>query len=289
MYGVMVIGHSGAGKTTLVSALAAASAVLGRPVTRVNLDPAAESGEFEVDISELVSLEDVMGELGLGPNGALLYCMDFLAKNLGWLQTRLAGCTYVLLDMPGQIELYVNSGCVQQLISGLGASLSVVQLTDAALIGRVDDMVALGLSALAAMMNLEAPFLHVLSKVDLLKGRLPLNLRDLLELDLPAILEETTSSRPPLRTALAKIFDSHNRVSFQPLLPGNGYFLERLLFGIDQANGYMLAPGKGPEYAAFLQKMDKEGLFEYECELANLEAHLNEEDELHRFEADVRG
>lgn len=29
------------------------------------------------DIRELVSLEDVMEELGLGPNGALMYCMEY--------------------------------------------------------------------------------------------------------------------------------------------------------------------------------------------------------------------
>ncbi|KAH0869787.1 LOW QUALITY PROTEIN: hypothetical protein HID58_076809 [Brassica napus] len=29
-----------------------------------------------VNIRELFSLEDVMEEVGLGPNGALMYCMD---------------------------------------------------------------------------------------------------------------------------------------------------------------------------------------------------------------------
>lgn len=29
------------------------------------------------DIRELISLEDVMEELGLGPNGGLLYCMEY--------------------------------------------------------------------------------------------------------------------------------------------------------------------------------------------------------------------
>ncbi|CAN6922853.1 unnamed protein product, partial [Brassica oleracea] len=31
---------------------------------------------FHYHIRELVSLEDVMEEVGLGPNGALMYCMD---------------------------------------------------------------------------------------------------------------------------------------------------------------------------------------------------------------------
>lgn len=30
-----------------------------------------------VDIRELISLDDVMEELGLGPNGGLMYCMEY--------------------------------------------------------------------------------------------------------------------------------------------------------------------------------------------------------------------
>lgn len=29
------------------------------------------------DIRELISLDDVMEELGLGPNGGLMYCMEY--------------------------------------------------------------------------------------------------------------------------------------------------------------------------------------------------------------------
>lgn len=46
----------------------------------VNLDPAASAASFEyepaIDIKDLVSLEDVMSELGYGPNGGLVYCFE---------------------------------------------------------------------------------------------------------------------------------------------------------------------------------------------------------------------
>lgn len=29
------------------------------------------------DVRELISLDDVMEELGLGPNGGLVYCMEY--------------------------------------------------------------------------------------------------------------------------------------------------------------------------------------------------------------------
>ena len=43
-----------------------------------NLDPAAKRFEYEpsIDLRELISLEDVMEEMDLGPNGGLIYCFE---------------------------------------------------------------------------------------------------------------------------------------------------------------------------------------------------------------------
>jgi hypothetical protein len=42
-----------------------------------------------VNIEELIKLEDVMTQFGLGPNGGLVYCMDYLEKNIDWLEKKL--------------------------------------------------------------------------------------------------------------------------------------------------------------------------------------------------------
>lgn len=51
-----------------------------------------------------------MQEMGFGPNGALLFCMEYLLEDdSGWLAEQLEGYLeddYLLLDCPGQIELY---------------------------------------------------------------------------------------------------------------------------------------------------------------------------------------
>lgn len=61
-----------------------------RSVHIVNLDPAAESFAYspEVDVRELVTVDDVMEMMDLGPNGALVYCMEYLLENLAWLEVR---------------------------------------------------------------------------------------------------------------------------------------------------------------------------------------------------------
>ena len=42
-----------------------------------------------INITELITLEEVMEEYNLGPNGGLLFCMEFLLKNIQWLFDRL--------------------------------------------------------------------------------------------------------------------------------------------------------------------------------------------------------
>lgn len=51
-----------------------------RNIEVVNLDPAVDFIPYKcaVDIRELICLSDVMEELGYGPNGGLVYCMEYL-------------------------------------------------------------------------------------------------------------------------------------------------------------------------------------------------------------------
>ena len=60
---------------------------LGRRAYVANLDPAAENFGYDLsfDIRDLISVDEVMEELELGPNGALMYAMEYLLENLEWL------------------------------------------------------------------------------------------------------------------------------------------------------------------------------------------------------------
>lgn len=72
------------------------------------LDPANDSlmrYEPEVDISELVTVDDAMTYVNLGPNGSLIFCIEYLEKQLDWLLEKLRKYTdyYLLFDCPGQV------------------------------------------------------------------------------------------------------------------------------------------------------------------------------------------
>ena len=123
-FGVLVMGPAGAGKTTFCNALIQHLQNTRRSCFYVNLDPAAEAFSYEpdLDIRELITLEDVMEELQLGPNGGLIYCFEFLLQNLEFLSDALEPLSeeyLILIDMPGQIELYTHIPLLPSLVQFL--------------------------------------------------------------------------------------------------------------------------------------------------------------------------
>lgn len=56
-----------------------------------------------------------------GPNGGLMFCMEYLLENLDWLHEGLGDYEddYVIFDCPGQIELYAHSPVMRRLVDAL--------------------------------------------------------------------------------------------------------------------------------------------------------------------------
>ena len=73
------------------------------------LDPGNDALPFTatIDVSQLINIEDVMENCDLGPNGALVYCMEYLEKNLDWFFAQVGPYVnsdhYFLFDLPGQV------------------------------------------------------------------------------------------------------------------------------------------------------------------------------------------
>jgi GTPase SAR1 family protein len=67
-----------------------------------------------------------MDEYGLGPNGAMLYCIEYLEANFDWLVEQLdalledqGGNGYIVIDTPGQAELWTNHDSLKRIVERL--------------------------------------------------------------------------------------------------------------------------------------------------------------------------
>jgi GTPase SAR1 family protein len=134
---------------------------IGRQVAVVNLDPANDGYAYncKVDIAELIQLSEVMDYLHLGPNGGLVYCMEYLEQNADWLEQRLQSLpkeTYLLFDCPGQVELYTHNKAVRGLFARLakaGYRLAAVHLADAHYCADPGKFISVLLTSLSAMLQ----------------------------------------------------------------------------------------------------------------------------------------
>jgi GTPase SAR1 family protein len=79
----------------------------------------------------------------LGPNGGLIYAMEYLIENTTWLEDQvrdLCEDDYVLFDCPGQLELYTHLDLMKKVtksLVNLGFALCSVCLVDSTFL--VDD------------------------------------------------------------------------------------------------------------------------------------------------------
>ena len=176
------MGPAGAGKTTFCTAMIQHLRNNRRSCFYINLDPAAEEFAYEpdLDIKDLISLDDVMEELHLGPNGGLIYCFEFLLQNLDFLTEPLETVTeeyLIIIDMPGQIELYTHVPIVPQLIKhltrgSLNISMCAAYLLESSFIVDRSKFFSGTLSAMSAMLMMELPHVNILSKMDQVKGQM---------------------------------------------------------------------------------------------------------------------
>eukprot|EP01054_Gregarina_sp_Poly1_P001126 Gregarina_sp_Poly_1__1125@NODE_1276_length_4519_cov_154_136119_g866_i0_p3_GENE_NODE_1276_length_4519_cov_154_136119_g866_i0NODE_1276_length_4519_cov_154_136119_g866_i0_p3_ORF_typecomplete_len288_score47_04ATP_bind_1/PF03029_17/3_7e62AAA_33/PF13671_6/0_00023PRK/PF00485_18/0_00075Mg_chelatase/PF01078_21/0_0014AAA_18/PF13238_6/0_0025FeoB_N/PF02421_18/2_1e02FeoB_N/PF02421_18/0_023AAA_5/PF07728_14/0_0078AAA_16/PF13191_6/0_033AAA_16/PF13191_6/2_6e03ADK/PF00406_22/0_014AAA_17/PF13207_6/0_012SRPRB/PF094 len=213
-FGQLVIGPPGSGKTTYCEGMHQLLEALGRPHLRLNLDFAndwltqqesalqskdkdlVQFSPPDIDVRDLIRVETVMKEQELGPNGALIYCNQFLAKNADWLKKQIQEAkkqknlnhgislsmstmiyfsfsAYLLIDMPGQVELYAHDDSIIKTIDSISDKqrslrLTAVHLVDSTLCVQPHQYLSALLLTLTAQISLEMPFVNVFTKVDLI-------------------------------------------------------------------------------------------------------------------------
>lgn len=237
----------------------------------VNLDPAAEYFEVSpsIDIKDLITLQDVMEELGYGPNGGLIYCLEYLLEQKDWFEEQIESFEedYLLIDCPGQIELYTHFNIMRSFVDLLrkqGYTICGVYCMDSQFMDDTSKFFAGVLAAMSAMIQLEIPHINVMTKMDLVMSEFlidgeddsgedyafsgeglvhyPRKFERFFNVDPTLLLEDANEqSRPKfagLNRALVSLVDEFSMVSFLPLNIRDENSLSIILQHLDHAMQY---------------------------------------------------
>ncbi|KAI9798015.1 MAG: hypothetical protein M1835_005018 [Candelina submexicana] len=233
----LVLGPPGSGKSTYCDGMHQFMGAIGRKCSVVNLDPANDQTSYPcaLDVRDLITLDEIMTDEELGPNGGVLYALEELEHNIDWLEQglgQLGGarhihnsvlktlvlegrCTdyslltedYILFDCPGQVELFTHHSSLRNIffrLQKLGYRLVVLHLTDSYTLTLPSLYISTLLLSLRAMLQMDLPHLNVLTKIDKLSQYtpLPFNLDYYTEVqDLSYLLPHLADESPALQNA----------------------------------------------------------------------------------------
>lgn len=233
------------------------------------MDPAAEHFDYNpsIDIRDLIVLDDAMRdeELHLGPNGGLVFCIEYLVENQEWFKEQLCGGgggddddddaqidndpddDYILIDMPGQIELYTHLNAGKKLVDLLtqwNFRVVSVYLMDSQFMVDGAKFLSGTMAALSVMVNIELPHVNVLSKMDLLSKTTRAQLDKYLEPDAHALLDQIDNESAwnrkyrKLSAAIGNLIEDFSLIRFIPLNLNDEESIGDLLLTIDNIIQY---------------------------------------------------
>ena len=170
---IFIIGTAGSGKSLLTASFTDWLKIQKQNVAIVNLDPGAFTLPYtpDIDIRDYVSVQGLMEEYKLGPNGALVMAADLIAEEAEKLGREIGNLNpdVVLVDTPGQMELFAFRASGPYIVNELTKEpKAIIYLFDSVFsAGPLNYVSNMFLSA-AVYNRFFVPQTYVLSKCDLL-------------------------------------------------------------------------------------------------------------------------
>ncbi len=172
----IIIGMAGSGKTTLMQRLNSYVHEKKVPSYIINLDPAVSKLPYgaSIDIRDTVNYREVMKQYNLGPNGGILTSLNLFATRfdqvLGFVEKRAPQLKTVLIDTPGQIEIFTWSASGTIISDSLAAAFPtvLVYVVDTPRNTSPVTFMSNMMYACSIMYKTKLPFLIVFNKVDVM-------------------------------------------------------------------------------------------------------------------------
>ena len=113
-----------------------------------------------------------MVKYGLGPNGAFIKSSYLMLENMGKILSIISKYTeesdYIIIDTPGQMEIFVYRESGPKIIKSLQELRSTlcIYIIDGELLSNVTDLVTSWFHAILVQLRLETPTIPVINKID---------------------------------------------------------------------------------------------------------------------------
>ncbi|KAG0368051.1 hypothetical protein BGZ54_002770 [Gamsiella multidivaricata] len=171
---ILCIGMAGSGKTTFMQRLNAHLHAKKQPPYILNLDPAVAALPFSanIDIRDTVNYKEVMKQYNLGPNGGILTALNLFTTKfdqvLGFVDKRAPSLDYILVDTPGQIEIFTWSASGSIITDTLAASYPtmIAYIIDTPRTAAPATFMSNMLYACSILYKTKVPFILVFNKTD---------------------------------------------------------------------------------------------------------------------------
>ncbi|RLV86204.1 hypothetical protein DV515_00015932 [Chloebia gouldiae] len=142
----------------------------------INLDPAVHSLPFpaNIDIRDTVKYKEVMKQYGLGPNGGIVTSLNLFATRfdqvMKFIEKRQNASKYVIIDTPGQIEVFTWSASGTIITEALASSFPsvVVYVMDTSRSTNPITFMSNMLYACSILYKTKLPFIIVMNKTDII-------------------------------------------------------------------------------------------------------------------------
>jgi GTPase SAR1 family protein len=242
-HAIFVFGPAGSGKTTLCINLQSHGETLQRRFHLVNLDPAQinETTEYSIDLRDHITVSDVMENYDFGPNGGLMIALEELLENMDELDLESYEKDYLIIDCPGQIELFNHSDVMYEIVEYFKRYFSccIVYLIESQYLTDVNKYINGCLTALLSMCKFSLPHINIIAKMDLMADNI-----DVLDLFLnpdERVRCLITGKRDKFSELNLKMFDFVNEndmLSFLPLNWEDEDTVYNIMYAIDNAIQY---------------------------------------------------
>ncbi|KAJ5088436.1 hypothetical protein N7456_012052 [Penicillium angulare] len=180
---VVCVGMAGSGKTTFMQRINSHLHSKDKVPYVLNLDPAVHSVPFDsnIDIRDSINYKEVMKQYNLGPNGGILTSLNLFATKVDQIIALLEKRTapnpenpaakqieHILVDTPGQIEVFVWSASGSILLETLASSFPTViaYIIDTPRASSTSTFMSNMLYACSILYKTKLPMILVFNKTD---------------------------------------------------------------------------------------------------------------------------